>query len=240
MPLQFGGRPLTAEFKKAIELYGLPLGNDNLEKLLGGGLQQKTLTFMYGKDLGHLLNLLALRAVKFFGGKALFIDASNSADPYLIREETDIARKDSESTMRTLKSIQLARFFTCHQLTNFVAEALPKLLLAEEEKKKNNNKSRDEEAIRFIAVSGIDSVFSEEDTKPPETEQLQFLIAKTLHDIAKTSSSVLFVVASSKLPCRPLFAKSDVAMCFYRDSKTRKNMVELTKHYSRRGATTEV
>ncbi len=223
---------LLTGFKKAIDLYGLPL-EDDLERLLGSGLQQKTLTYLYGKDFGQTLNLLALRAVRLFNGKTLFIDASNSANPYLIRKKTDIIKKDSASTVRTLKAIQLARFFTCHQLTNFVVEALPKLLAG--------NAAKRNEAIKFIAASGIDAVFSEEDTKKAEIDRLQLLIAKTLRDTAKDKENgVLFVVVSSKQFCKPLLDKSDVAISFYRDRKTRRDAAELTKHYSRRGTTVEI
>jgi hypothetical protein len=224
---------LLPGLRKAIELYGLPL-EGNLGALLGGGLHQKTLTYLYGRDLGRTLNLLALRSVRYFDGRALFIDASNSADPFLIREETDIMKKDSASTARTLRSIQLARFFTCHQLTDFVVGGLPKLL-------EGNAEKQSETIIRFIAVSGVDSVFSEEDAKKSEIDRLQFLIAKTLSDVAKDKANgVSFVVASSKQFCGPLLEKSDVAIRFRGDPKTRRDVAELTKHYSRRGTTIEV
>ena len=113
---------------KAIELYGLRFDN-RLDDLLGTGLKAKTLTYLYGRRVSGMLIILALISVRHFGGRALFVDAGNSADPYLIRREADLRKKDSVATRKLLQSIQMMRVFTCHQLANFVLEQLPSFLV---------------------------------------------------------------------------------------------------------------
>ena len=77
---------LQRSTKKAIELYGLTFDN-KLDDLLGTGLKENTLTYLYRKRVSGILNILALNSVRHFGGRALFVDAGNSADPYLIRRK---------------------------------------------------------------------------------------------------------------------------------------------------------
>lgn len=216
-------------FKSANELYGLSFEN-RLDELLGTGLKSNTFTYLYGANISHVLNLLALNSVKNFGGRAFFVDAGNSADPYLIRREADLRRKDSVQTRKFLRSIQLTRVFTCHQLTNFVIEQLPELL-SKENIRGNGN------PFRFVGVSGIDFVFSEEDSSKREIENLQYLIAKSLKDIAKDKENdVMFVVASSQKQCSNFLSFSDTTIEVYRDRRSGKDKAALLRHPSRQGA----
>jgi hypothetical protein len=219
-----------ADLKKAISLYGLGFGN-KLDQLLGTGLKEHTFTYLYGEKVSGSINLLALNSVRYFGGRALFIDAGNSADPYLIRSEADLRnRKDSAKTRKILQSIELCRVFTCHQLANFVIEEVPLFL-----SRKSDN------PIRFLGVSGVDSVFSEEDSSQREISNLQYLIASKLRDIAKDKKNgVLFVVASSKEKCPHFLQDCDVAMETYAEKKSGRERAALVRHPSRLGIELEL
>ncbi len=222
---------LQGSLRKAIELYGLTF-DSKLDQLLGTGLKEKTLTYLCGKRVSGVINILALNSVRHFGGRALFIDAGNSADPYLIRREADLRRKDSSATRKLLKSIELARVFTCHQLANFVIEQLPTLL---------SRNAESENPTKFVGVSGFDSVFSEEDSSKREIANLQYLIARTLRDIAKEKENgVKFVLASSQQLREHFLDYSDVAIEVYRDGRSGKDRAALIRHHSRQGAELEL
>ena len=225
---------LRTSLKKAIDLYGLRFDN-KLDQLLGTGLKEKTFTYLYGEDISGVVNLLALNSVKHFGGRALFIDAGNTADPYLIRREADIREKDSDETKRLLQSIELTRVFTCHQLANFVIEQIPALLQKNAESKN---------PIKFVGVSGFDFVFSEEDSSKREIANLQYLIARKLQDIAKEKENgVLFVTATSKQRATHFLPSCDVAIEVYHNQKGREEKearAALIRHPSRRGLEMEL
>jgi hypothetical protein len=169
-----------------------------------------------------MLNILALNSARHFGGRALLVDAGNNADPYLIRREADLRKKDSSETRRLLQSILMLRVFTCHQLTNFVTEQLPTML------SKNEN---DENPFRFVGLCGFDRVFSEEESSRREISNLQFLIAKKLSEVAKKKSNgTLFVVASSETLSSHFLNFSDVAIEIYHDKKTGTEKAVLIQH----------
>jgi hypothetical protein len=229
--LQLQQTILQQNVKKAIELYGLTFDN-SLDQLLGTGLKTKTLTYLYGKRVSGMLNILALNSVRHFGGRALFVDAGNSADPYLIRREADLQKKDSSETRKLLQSIQMMRVFTCHQLNNFVTEQLPSLL---------SKNGTDENPFRFVGLSGFDYVFSEEDSPKREISNLQYLIARKLSGIAKDrNNGVMFVVASSESQCSHFLNCSDVAIEVYRSKRTGAEKAVLMRHYLRRGSELEL
>jgi hypothetical protein len=223
---------LQQSVKTASELYGLTFDN-SLDGLLGTGLKTNTLTYLYGKRVSGMLNILAMNSVRQFGGRALFVDAGNSADPYLIRREADLRKKDSSETRKLLQSIQMMRVFTCHQLTNFVTEQLPSLL--------SKNVSGEEDRFKFVGLCGFDYVFSEEDSPKREISNLQFLIAQKLAEIAKNKNNgVMFVVATSESQCSHFLNCSDVAIEVYHSRKTDTEKAVLTRHYSQRGRELEL
>jgi hypothetical protein len=212
---------LEKSLKKASELYGLRFDN-KIDELLGTGLKEKTLTYLYGEGVSGVINILALNSVRHFGGRALFVDAGNTADPYLIRQKADLKKKDFAETRRLLKSIDLTRVFTCHQLTNFVIEQLPVLL---------HRNSFSDNPIRFVGVAGFDSVFSEEDSSKREIANLQHLIARMLHYIAKDKrNGVLFVAATSKQQSIHFLSGSDIAIEVYQPRKSTKEKAALIRH----------
>jgi hypothetical protein len=222
---------LQQNVKTASELYGLTFDN-SLDGLLGTGLKTNTLTYLYGKRVSGMLNILALNSVRQFGGRALFVDAGNSADPYLIRREADLRKKDSKETRKLLQSIQMMRVFTCHQLTNFVTEQLPSLL---------SKNGTDENPFKFVGLCGFDYVFSEEDSSKREISNLQFLIAQKLSQIAKNKNNgVMFVVATSESQCSHFLNYSDIAIEVYHSRRTGTERAVLMRHYSRMGRELEL
>jgi hypothetical protein len=179
-----------------------------------------------------MLNILALNSVRHFRGRALFVDAGNSADPYLIRREADLRKKDSVATRKLLQSIQMMRVFTCHQLTNFVLEQLPSFL---------SKNATSDNPIKFVGVSSFDFVFSEEDSPKREIDNLQFLIARKLSEISKDrENGLMFVVTSSESQCSHFLNYSDVAIEIYRDRKSEREKAVLMRHPSRRGSTLDL
>jgi hypothetical protein len=223
---------LQQSVKTASELYGLTFDN-SLDGLLGTGLKTNTLTYLYGKRVSGMLNILALNAVRQFGGRALFVDAGNSAEPYLIRREADLRKKDSSETRKLLQSIQMMRVFTCHQLTNFVTEQLPSLL--------SKNVSGEEGRFKFVGLCGFDYVFSEEDSPKREISNLQFLIAQKLAEIAKNKNNgVMFVVATSESQCSHFLNYSDVVIEVYHSRRTDTEKAVLMRHHSQRGKELEL
>ena len=218
--------------KKAIQLYGLRFDNKLLDQLLGTGLKEKTFTYIFGRGNSSTLNVLALNSVRHFGGRALFVDAGNSADPYLIRREADLKKKDAAETKKLLQSIELTRVFTCHQLAGFVIEEIPSLL---------SKNSSSENPIKFIGVSGFDAVFSEEDSPKREISNLQYLIARKLHEIsADRENGVLFVAASSKQQCPDFLPNCDVAIEVYQNRRNGKERAALIRHPYHKGAELEL
>ncbi len=216
--------------RKASELYGLTFDN-KLDSLLGTGLKENTLSYFYGKRVVGIINLLALNSVRHFGGRAFFVDAGNVADPYLIRRESDLRKKDSAATKKLLRSIALARVFTCHQLTSFVTDQLPTIL---------SENSKSEDPIKFVGVSGMDQVFSEEDSPKSEIENLQHLIARKLCNIAKDKSNrVMFVAVTSQNKCLHLLDYSDIAIEVYHSGNGR-DRAALVRHNSMRGREIEL
>ena len=221
-----------SNLKKAIQLYGLRFDNKLLDQLLGTGLKEKTFTYIYGGRNDSAINVLALNSVRHFGGRALFVDASNSADPYLIRRVADLKKKDVSETRKLLQSIELTRVFTCHQLANFVIEQIPSLL---------SKNGRSENPIRFVGVSGFDSVFSEEDSPKREISNLQYLIARELHEISMDrENGVLFVAASSKQQCGDFLTNCDVAIEIYQNRRNGKERAALIRHPYHQGAELEL
>ncbi len=220
--------------KNASQLRGLTFGN-NIDELLQGGLSPKTLTFVYGNYTEELMNVLCGNAVQIFGGQAVFIDAANSFDPYTIVKEC-AHPKNSKASEELLRSIIISRAFTCYQLTDLVVKQLGDLVAA----RNNPKSSTTEKQIKFIVVSGISSVFNEQDNTKTETERLQCLMASSLSKIATDRrNGVLFVAASSKERCGHFVSKSDVAIKLFDDKKTGRQKAVLEKHYARRFAEVE-
>jgi len=188
--------------KRASQLRGLVFGN-GIDVLLEGGLLPKTLTFLYGENSDRMMNILCGNSIRLFGGRAIFIDAANSFDPYLIVRQC-VKEKSASASKELLRSIIISRAFTCYQLHNLLTKEIEKLLLPH---------SQEEEEIKSIFVSGIGSVFNEQDNTTEEIERLQLLMASALRDIASAKeNSVQFVVASSKTRSEHFIVKSNTAI----------------------------
>jgi hypothetical protein len=224
---------LSGLVKSAAELRGLAFGNSIDRLLPQGGLGPKTLTFVYGrgKGINKMMNILCGNAVQIFGGRSIFIDASNSFDPYTIVRCCTYS-KNSASSEKLLQSIVISRAFTCYQLTDLVVGQLAKKLVSS---------SSSLPPIRFVAVSGISSVFNEQDNTATEKEQLHHLMAAALRKIASDRSNELrFVVASSDERSDPFVQKSDVAIKLFADEKTGREKAVLMKHYAKQFAETDL
>jgi len=217
--------PSALQFvKKASQMRGLVFGN-KIDALLSGGLAPNTLTFLYGKNADPLMNILCGNSIRIFGERAIFIDAANSFDPYLIVEKC-VPIKSEVSARKFCERITIFRAFTCYQLRKLVSDKLGKEI------------SKIGEPVRSVFVTGIDSMFSEEDNTTEETEVLQLLIAQDLARFASgKKKNGMFVVASSKERVEPLFSKCDLAIELHSLSGQK---AMLAKHYSKQYAESEI
>ena len=215
-----------ASITRASKLRGLTFGNRIDTLLSDTGLSQRTMTFVYGKHADSMMNILCGNAVRVFG-RAIFIDAANSFDPYLIIERC--APKKSEAAARKfIESITIFRAFTCYQLRRLVSKELEKEIAGSRD---------DDKKIRAVFVSGIGSVFNEQDNTKAETERLQLLMASSLRRVASDRrSSVLFVVASSNSRAEHFVAKSDTAIKLYEEKSKGGVKAILMKHHARQFA----
>jgi hypothetical protein len=216
--------------KPASELRGLTFGN-RIDDLLKGGLIPHTFTFLYGAGANQMMNVLCANSIRIFGGRAVFIDAANCFDPYLIVKRYAPSKGEREAR-KFIESIIVSRAFTCYQLRKLVAQQL----LVEIAKEQNN--------IKSVFVTGISSVFNKEDNTVEETERLQLLMASALRKAASDKTNgVLYVVASSDERCENLVSKSDSAIKLFVSQKGKsppKENAILMKHYVRQFATIEL
>jgi hypothetical protein len=223
----------SSTVKRASQLRGLTFGNRIDELFQDGGLIPKTLTFLYGKNANLMLNTLCSNSIRTFGGKAMFIDAANSFDPYFIVQ--NYANSKSEKDARHfIESILVSRAFTCYQLRKLVTSSI------------ENEISKYKNQIRSVFVSGISSVFNEQDNTQREISRIEFFMAQALREIASNKNNgVMFVVASSDSCSANFTMKSDTVIKLFYDyeggeRRRRRNKDSsiakaiLIKHYTHR------
>jgi len=202
---------------------GLVFGN-GIDSLLQSGLAPNTFNFLYGHLADSWLNVLCGNYIRVFKSKALFVDAANCFDPYLIVDKC--APVKSELMLRKfLEKIIVVRAFSCYQLRAVVMKQIEQKYF------------RQWEDIHAVFVTGIDAVFNEEDNPADEIESLQLLMANSLHELATSKKTgnrrrPLFVVSSSKTFVKSFVTKSDTAIKLYQDKGGRETAM-LSKHYTR-------
>jgi len=204
--------------KRASELRGLTFGN-GIDTLLSGGLTSNTFNFLYGHLADSWLNVLCGNFVRIFKSKALFVDAANCFDPYLISERC--APVKSEIALRKfLEKIIIVRAFSCYQLRAVVMKQI------------EGKYFKQWGDIHAIFVTGIDALFNEEDNPTDEIDALQLLMAKSLRETAtgKKTRRPLFVVASSKTFVKHFVEKSNTSIKLCQE-KGGREMAMLSKHW---------
>jgi hypothetical protein len=213
--------------KRASELRGLTFGN-GIDTLLSEGLVSNTFNFLYGHLADSWMNVLCGNFVRIFKSKALFVDAANCFDPYLIVDRC--APKKSEAMLRKfLEKIIIVRAFSCYQLRAVVMKQIEQKYFEQWED------------IHAVFVTGIDAVFNEEDNPADEIDALQLLMANSLQKTAtqKRARRPLFVVSSSKTFVKHFVEKSDTSIKLYQE-KGGKEMAMLSKHWTQQFAATEL
>ena len=214
--------------KRASELRGLTFGN-GIDSLLSGGLTPNVFNFLYGHLADSWMNVLCGNFVRVFKSRALFVDAANCFDPYLIADKC--APIKSESMLRKfLEKIIVVRAFSCYQLRAIVMKQVEQKYF-----KQWND-------IHAVFVTGIDAVFNEEDNPADEIDALQLLMANSLREIAIKKVGgrrPLFVVSSSKAFVKHFVEKSDTSIKIYQE-KGRQEMAMLSKHWTRQFAATKL
>ncbi len=212
--------------KRASELRGLTFGN-GIDSLLSGGLVSNKFNFLYGHLADSWMNILCGNFVRVFKSKALFVDAANCFDPYLIADRC--APVKSEAMLRKfLEKIIIVRAFSCYQLRAVVMKQIEQKYFEQWED------------IHAVFVTGIDAVFNEEDNPADEIDALQLLMAKSLRETAtrKRGRTPLFVVASSKTFVKHFVEKSDTSIKLYQEKG--REMAMLSKHWTQQFAATRL
>ncbi len=188
-----------------------------------------TFNFLYGHLADYWMNMLCGNYVRVFKSKALFVDAANCFDPYLISDRC--APTKSESMLRKfLEKIIVVRAFSCYQLRAVVMKQIEQKYF----------KQWDD--IHAVFVTGIDALFNEEDNPVDEINALQLLMANSLWETATKKLGgrrPLFIVSSSKTFVKYFVEKSDTAIKLYQD-KSGREMAMLSKHWTRQFAATEL
>jgi hypothetical protein len=174
-----------------------------------------------------MLNILCSNAVRIFGGRAMFIDAANSFDPYFIVQNYSRSKESERHAKSFIEAIIVSRAFTCYQLRKLVTSKL------------ENEISKEENQITSVFVSGISSVFSEQDNTQVEITRIELLMAQALREIAlNKNNGILFVVASSNACSTSFTMKSDTVIKLFHDEKKNKREESgagkaiLMKHYT--------
>jgi hypothetical protein len=194
--------PLPIVVKKASQLRGLVFGNGIDDELLPRGLPNHALSFLYGTGTEKIMNVLVANAVKAYGSRAIYVDASNSADPYLVAKLSGNKKRDPYRAAKVLDSIFVVRAFTCYQLYDIIVKQLPKLI-------------KDHDA-NTVFVSGVDFLFNAQDNTKEEIARLQILMSSALSSIASDKKSgVEFVVASARAWSEQFISRSMIAIKFF-------------------------
>jgi hypothetical protein len=187
--------------KKASQLRGLTFGNGIDSELLPMGLPRHAFSFLYGTGTERIMNILCTNSVKAFDKHAIFVDAANSADPYLIAKLSRTNKKNGDRAEKILDSIYIIRAFTCYQLHDIITNQLPRLI--------GNSKANS------VFVSGVDHLFNEQDNSKIEIERLQTLMSSALSSISNNKKTeVEFVVASAKAWSKQFISQSKIAIKF--------------------------
>jgi hypothetical protein len=194
-------QPLPIVVKRASELRGLSFGNGIDDELLPSGLPRHALSFLYGIGTERMMNVLCTNSVRASDARAIFVDASNSADPYLVARLSSTKKRNTDRAEKILDSIFVIRAFTCYQLYDIIAKQLPKLI---KDGKANS-----------VFVSGVDHLFNEQDNSKQEIERLQTLMSSALSSIASNKKTeVEFVVASARAWSEQFVSQSKIAIKF--------------------------
>ncbi len=155
----------------------------------------------------------------------MFIDAANSFDPYFIVQNYSRSKSEKDAK-RFIEAIMVSRAFTCYQLRELVTSKL------------EDEISKEENQITSVFVSGISSVFNEQDNTQIEITRIELLMAQALREIAlNKNNGVLFVVASSNASSTTFAMKSDTVIKLFHDEKKNKResgteKAILMKHYT--------
>jgi RecA/RadA recombinase len=168
----------------------LPLlhtGNDTLDQLLDGGIQQGLVHLFYGvpRPTARLLQRIAVLAQlpPPDGGlnarKVVYVDGENNFDPYYLSQLAIERRLDPR---RTLQNIALARAFSWEQVVELVAEkiAAPGVV----------------EGADLVCIAGLTTMLDPKEAR--HYQQLHQVVAGIKQLVARRQGSVT-IVASTRL-----------------------------------------
>jgi len=167
---------LPLNFRKASELQPEPclyFHDENLDRLIGG-LRLGSVIFLYGSSqCSEFSELLCVRSQLSprrggFDSGAIFVDAGNTFDPYLISHYAEQFLLDRD---RALDRILVSRAFTYHQLTSLITQVLPRTV--------------HERKARLIIVSDMPKLYCDPDARHNQSLDLFKITFNSLVTTAK-------------------------------------------------------
>ena len=181
--------PVTAS-RELLRRSHLPLlhtGNETLDQLLGGGIQQGLVHLFYGvpRPTTRLLQRIAVLAQLPApdGGlnarKVVYVDAENNFDPYYLSQLAIERRLDPR---RALQNIALARAFSWEQVVELVSEKIAAPGVADD--------------AGLVCIAGLTAMLSPEEAR--HYQQLHQVVAGIKELIARRRGDVT-IVASTRL-----------------------------------------
>jgi len=172
---------LPVNFLRASDIQAKPplfFGDKDLDRFLGG-LRLGHIVFFYGSwqclAISELL-CIKVQLNSHNGGldsEAIFVDGGNTFDPYLIVQYAEQFSLDRD---KALDRIFVSRAFTCHQLTSFITQMLPRAVHAR--------------GVKLVIASDMIELYCDPDVRYTQSLRLFKTALNSLSNIARLEKSL--------------------------------------------------
>lgn len=228
LPVETHFSKLPVNFLRASRIQAKPslfFGDKNLDRFLGG-LPLGHTVFFYGSwQCLATSEFLCIKAQldSHNGGldsEAIFVDGGNTFDPYLMVQYVEQFSLDRD---QVLDRIFVSRAFTCHQLTSFITQILPRAVHAGK--------------IKFIIASDMIELYRDPDVHYAQSLRLFKTALNSLANTARLERSLALATSldentSDSDPfLRAAKEKVDIVLRFEERRQSTKLMLE--KHPTR-------
>jgi len=193
--LDLGFQDASEYIKKRAEVIKLSTGSENLNKLIGGGIETKAITETFGAygsgktQLAHVLAVTAQLPVEKggAGGKAVYIDTEGTFRPERIKQ---IAEGLGIDATKALHNILVARAFNSdHQM--LLVDRIGELI-------------KEGEKIKLVIVDSLTSHFRAEFTGRGRLADRQQKLNRHMHNLARLAEQYnLAVYVTNQVMANP-------------------------------------